>query len=157
MSFGPAPYGATPPPFPGDHPGHGTIAGRHLAMRRAFGKSGALRAAALALALGCLPHAPASADQLGPEPGAGMFNPPPGPMILTRELRRSLSDGKAIITRRSYEIRFAPERGGFRVDGRLVDVDVDVPPRLAPLALLERLRGDDGLFPIHLTTRGLIA
>lgn len=130
-------------------------------MSRGSGKGSTLRAmaraAALALAAATLTPGPARADQLGPEPGAGMFSPPSGAMILTRELRRSLSDGKAIITRRSYEIRIVPERGGFRVDGHLVSVDVDVPPRLMALALLERLRSDDGLFPIHLTTRGLIA
>ena len=86
-----------------------------------------------------------------------MFSPPPGLMILTRALRRSLSDGKEVVTRRSYEIRFVAEAGGFRVDGRLVSVEVEVPPRLAALAAMERARADDGLFPLHLTPRGLIA
>ena len=119
-----------------------------------------LRAMLLGLAtLGAAGVSPshAHADQLGPEPGEGMFSPPPGPMILTRALRRSLSDGKEVVTRRSYEIRFVAEAGGFRVDGRLVSVAVEVPPRLAALAAMERARPDDGLFPLHLTARGLIA
>ena len=74
-----------------------------------------------ALLLAVLPGQSARADQPGPQAGAGMFNPPPSPMLLTRELRRSLSDGKEVISRRSYAVRFTPEAGGgYRVDGRLV-------------------------------------
>ena len=99
----------------------------------------------------------ARAEQAGPEAGTGMFAPPPTPMLLTRELRRSLSDGNEVVSRRSYEVRFVPEAGGYRVDGRLVTVEVEVPPHLEALAALERARSDDGLFPLHLTARGLIA
>ena len=110
-----------------------------------------------ALLLAVLPGQSARADQPGPQAGAGMFNPPPSPMLLTRELRRSLSDGKEVISRRSYAVRFTPEAGGgYRVDGRLVAVDVEVPSHLEALAAVERARGDEGLFPIHLTARGLI-
>ncbi len=112
--------------------------------------------AVLALLL-CLGGQAAVADQAGPDVGAGMFSPPGGPMLLTRELHRSLSDGKQVVSRRSYEVRFVPEAGGFRVDGRLVAVEVEVPPHLEALATLERARGDEGLFPMHLTARGLIA
>jgi hypothetical protein len=115
-----------------------------------------LRAALLALAAITGTGISARADQPGPEAGAGMFSPPAGPMILMRELRRSLSDGNEVVTRRRYEIRFVTEAGGFRVDGRLVSAEAEVPPKLQMLAALERARGDEGLFPIHLTARGMI-
>lgn len=111
---------------------------------------------AVLLALAAVACGVARADQLGPEPGRGMFDPPASPMILTRELRRSLSDGKEIVTRRSYEIHFVTEPGGYRVDGRLLSVDVSVPPRLQALGELERIRSDEGLFPMHVTSRGMI-
>ena len=117
-------------------------------------------AAGLALLLALLLAAPgetARADQPGPEAGAGMFSPPPVPMLLARELHRALSDGKEVVSRRTSEVRFVPEPGGYRVEGRLVAVDVQVPPHLEALAALERARSDEGLFPIHLTPRGLIA
>ena len=124
------------------------------------GRRRGLMAALLAVLLAITPWLPgqiARADQQGPEAGAGMFSPPSVPMLLTRELHHGLSDGNEIISRRTYEVRFVPEVGGFRVDGRLVSVDVVVPPHLEALAALERARSDDGLFPLHLTVRGLIA
>ena len=115
-----------------------------------------LRAVLLALAACASVGTSARADQPGPEAGAGMFSPPATPMILMRELCRSLSDGNQVITRRRYEVRFIAEPGGFRVDGRLVSAEADVPPKLQMLAALERARRDEGLVPIHLTGRGMI-
>lgn len=84
------------------------------------------------------------------------FQPSSAPMLLTRELRRPLGDGNEIVTRRTYEVTFHPVRSGFTVDGRLVDVRVDVPPVLAPIAALERQRPDINLFPMHLDEAGLL-
>ncbi|MCW1401406.1 hypothetical protein OKA06_03315 [Novosphingobium sp. MW5] len=105
-----------------------------------------------ALALAPLPvlHAPAVASD------ARTFTPPEGPLILTRELRRALGRTAEIITRRSYEIRFVPDGAGWRVDGKLVDSEVDAPAELAALAALEKARKDDGLFPLKLDAQGRI-
>lgn len=84
------------------------------------------------------------------------FSPPDGAMILTRTLRRPLSGGAEVTTRRSYEIRFLPEGEGYRVEGRLIDVAVTAPPALQPLAALEMERPDTGLFPMHLDPRGML-
>lgn len=83
------------------------------------------------------------------------FVPPGTPMLLTRTLRRTLHDGKEVLTRRSYEIRFVPDGAGYRIDGTLVDVTVEVPEDLAGLAALERARRDDGLFPMRVYTAGV--
>lgn len=86
----------------------------------------------------------------------GTFNPPAGPVLLTRELRKALSDGKEVVSRRRYAIRFHPNATGYRVEGELVGADVDAPPELAQLADVERTRSDEGLFPLALDRHGLI-
>jgi hypothetical protein len=95
-----------------------------------------------------LPSASAMADAVEP------FQPPAGPMLLTRTTRRPLHDGKEVLARRSYEVRFVRESGGYRLDGKLVEVVVEAPPILQGLAELERQRPDDGLFPMHLDATG---
>ena len=116
-----------------------------------------LGATLLFAALVLVPGQLALADQDGPEPGAGMFSPPPGAMRLTRELHRFLSDGKEVVSRRSYAVRFVAEAGGYRLDGGLVGVDVTVPPHLEALAALEPARSDEGLVTIHQNAPGHIA
>lgn len=87
---------------------------------------------------------------------AASFAPPQSSLVLTRELRRPLADGKEVVTRRSYEIAIVRDDDGYRVDGRLIDVEVDAPPALRGLAALEKARPDDGLFPIQLDRNGQI-
>jgi hypothetical protein len=84
------------------------------------------------------------------------FAPPRAGLILTREVRRPLPDGKEIVSRRSYEIHIVREGDSFRVDGRLVASEVAAPPSLRAFAELERNRPDDGMFPIMLDTQGMI-
>lgn len=92
-----------------------------------------------------------------PQATAGeVFSPPATPMILTRTLRRPLPDGKAVVSQRSYEVRFVPVPNGFRVDGQLIGAAVDAPPALAALAALEQARPDIGLLPILLDVHGRI-
>jgi hypothetical protein len=67
-----------------------------------------------------------------------------------------LHDGKAVVTRRSYRVRFASDGDGFQVDGTLAEVTVEAPPGLEALAALERLRPDPGIFPIRLDAAGAI-
>jgi hypothetical protein len=94
------------------------------------------------------PAAPTEAETTQP------FQPPAGPMLLTRTTRRTLHDGKPIMARRSYEVRFIREGEGYRIDGELVDVAVEVPPQLEAVAELERKRPDEGMFPLHLDASG---
>lgn len=84
------------------------------------------------------------------------FVPPNGPLVLTRTVVRPLSDGKEIVVRRRYEVRFTRLGRGFQVDGHLLDCTVDAPPSLRALAEIERKRPDTGLFPMALDERGQI-
>lgn len=117
-------------------------------MKRQLLRTDLHRGAALALILAC----PVSAGAKAVETAS--FIPPEQPLVLTRELHKPLFDGKAIVSRRRYEIRFSREGAGYRVDGRLIDVEA--PAMLAPLAALERSRLDEGLFPLYLDVHGVI-
>jgi len=77
-------------------------------------------------------------------------------MILTRTLRRELPGGAEIKTQRSYEIRFVAERDGYRIDGRLIDVEVETPPVLRALAAIEKSRPDTGMFLIRTDRQGIL-
>ncbi len=112
--------------------------------------------AAMALATAAAPPPAPSPDPRPPAEAAPAFVPPAAPMLLTRTLRRPLGDGKAVVATRNYEVRFVAEGTGFRLDGKLVNVVVEAPEALRPLADLERTRPDTGLFPILLEADGSI-
>lgn len=80
---------------------------------------------------------------------------PPSQATITRTLWRYLSDGNAIVVTRRYDVTFVPVSEGFRIDGKLVDAEVDAPAELAVLAELERTRADNA-FPITLDRTGRI-
>lgn len=84
------------------------------------------------------------------------FSPPSAPLILTRTVYRTLVDGKELVVTRRYSIRFSRVDDGFRLDGELIDAQVQAPPSLAALAEVERRRADKGLFPALLDESGLI-
>lgn len=84
------------------------------------------------------------------------FAPPATKLLLTRTLVRPLPDGNAIATRRTYEVQITRDGDGYRVDGKLTEAAVDVPPSLADLAEIERRRPDLGMFPIMLDARGMM-
>ena len=84
------------------------------------------------------------------------FVPPAGEMVLARSLIRELSDGQRIVVTRRYTIRFSAVAEGYQIDGELIGVDVDAPPRLASLAELERRRVDPGLFPMRIDRAGIL-
>lgn len=84
------------------------------------------------------------------------FAPPPGPLVMTRTVWRSLSDGKQIVVRRTYAVHFVRDGSGYRLEGQLVEAQVDAPAAIAPLAELERKRPDTGMFPIRLDSRGTV-
>lgn len=82
------------------------------------------------------------------------FSAPDQPVVLTRTLRRAMPDGRELILRRSYSVRFTRENGGYLVEGELVSSEVDAPPALRALAELERNRPEKNLFPIRLDSQG---
>lgn len=84
------------------------------------------------------------------------FSAPDQPVVLTRTVRRALPDGKELVSRRSYAVRFTRENGGYLVEGELVSSDVEAPPALKSLAEIERNRPERNLFPIRLDSHGRI-
>ena len=111
----------------------------------------ALAFAALSVAPPAVAHTLGAADRPVPMPPAPM-----GKFLLVRELHRSLDDGNAIVTRRSYRINILRSGDGYVIDGELVDSVVEAPDKLAPIADLERIRPDIGLFPLRLDAAGRI-
>ena len=107
-------------------------------------------AAAMPVVIASFPLVPAEAS------ASRRFSPPSETMVLTRTLRRSLPGGAEVLTRRSYEIRFVADGGGFRVEGKLIGVEVEAPEELQALAMLERRRPDAEIFPIRLDGQGML-
>jgi hypothetical protein len=95
-------------------------------------------------------------ERFSPGPMRHDFLAPSTPLTLTRELRRALADGKEVVSRRSYEIRFIPDGTGYRIEGVMIAAEVEAPPALAALAALERQRRDVGLFPLQISSDGMI-
>ena len=99
--------------------------------------------------------APAGVFAAPPAPSsASTFKPPEGPVMISRTVVRSLFDGKEVRATRRYLVWFRPEDGGWRLEGELRDVTVDVPPSLEQFAGLERNRAEPGFFPIRLDSTG---
>lgn len=92
----------------------------------------------------------------GPVQEPASFAPLQTRFVLTRTLHSPLADGNEIVTRRSYEVTIAPDGQDYRVEGTLIDCQVEAPPALAMMAELERNRPDTGMFPLHLDSRGLL-
>lgn len=116
------------------------------------GMSGLLCGTAAMLVLAALSSAPPAAAAASYE----VFAPPSAQLVLTRTMLRPLPDGKAVTTRRSYQVRIVPVGSGYRVEGSLLAVNVDAPPSLAALAEIERHRPDEGMFPVMLDAHGII-
>lgn len=100
---------------------------------------------------------PLTAAAGAPASAGSEFSAPTGPLVLTRTLRRPLSDGAEIVSTRSYEVTIVPDEHGYRVEGRLLSTEVTAPASLAALAEIERKRADSGLFPLRLDRNGMIA
>lgn len=81
---------------------------------------------------------------------------PTAPVILKRELERSLGGGGAVAVTRIWECRFAVMPEGARIDARQIDVSVSAPAGLSALAEIERRRDVAGLFPMRLDRAGII-
>ncbi len=112
--------------------------------------------AALVPAIAVAATSETHAREAGAGAPAAAFKPPEGPLVLTRVLERSLPDGKAIVSRRSYAVRFLRDGDGYRLDGSLLSVSVEVPDVLEALADLERRRPDTGLFPMRIDVAGTL-
>ncbi|NBW74266.1 MAG: hypothetical protein EBR34_00535 [Sphingomonadaceae bacterium] len=82
------------------------------------------------------------------------FAPPEDPVMISRTVVRSLFDGKEVRATRRYLVWFRPEADGWRIEGELRDVIVEVPPALEQFAGLERNRTEPGFFPILLDSSG---
>jgi hypothetical protein len=98
----------------------------------------------------------ASPQATAAEPADPHFAAPSDPVVLTRVVRRGLPDGKEVVSRRTYSVRFSRDGDGFLVEGELISSEVDMPPSLSAFAEIERARPDLGLFPIHLDANGRI-
>jgi hypothetical protein len=99
--------------------------------------------------------APAAVGQAAPAaPAVVAFKPPEGPVMISRTVVRSLIDGKEVRATRRYLVWFRPEEGGWRLEGELRGVTVEVPPSLEQFAGLERNRAEPGFFPIRLDAAG---
>lgn len=85
-----------------------------------------------------------------------LFAPPATPMRLSRALVRDLPDGAEIAIKRSWTVIFTPAPGGFTLSGQQTSVEVDTPPTLEFLAQIEQERIETGLFPITLSSGGMI-
>lgn len=77
-------------------------------------------------------------------------------MTISRTVIRELSDGKQIKVTRRYAVQFEAEEGGYRLNGKLIDVKVEVPEIISGLAEIERKRDDSDMFPIHVDAQGAI-
>lgn len=99
--------------------------------------------------------APAAVAQAAPPaPALVAFKPPEGPVMISRTVVRSLVDGKEVRATRRYLVWFRAEASGWRLEGELRDVTVEVPPSLEQFAELERNRAEPGFFPIRLDAAG---
>lgn len=76
--------------------------------------------------------------------------------MISRTIVRSLVDGKEVRATRRYLVWFRREADGWRIDGELRDVAVEVPPLLEQFAEIERNRVEPGFFPIVLDLAGKV-
>ena len=86
----------------------------------------------------------------------GSFPAPVGPMQLSREIHRSLADGRELVVTRHYRVTFRPNAQGFVIEGEWRGTDVQAPERLAALADMEKARADRTTFPMQLDRTGMI-
>lgn len=100
--------------------------------------------------------APAAMAQSAPAANSSVaaFSPPSGPVLISRTVVRSLFDDKEVRATRRYLVWFRPDPTGWRLEGELREVIVEVPPSLEQFAGLERNRVEPGFFPILLDTAG---
>ena len=98
--------------------------------------------------------AAAGAQGVADAPPLAAFTPPEGPVLITRTVERSLVDGKEVRATRHYLVSFHRDPDGWRLEGALREVRVDVPPLLEQFAALERNRAESSLFPLHLDPSG---
>lgn len=113
--------------------------------RRAFIGSGAI--------LGC-----AGSMALWPRKALALARVPipEGPMRLLRRLERSLIGGDQLIVTREWRVEFRGEGDAIAIGGIQIDAQVDAPASLAALAAIEQSRSTDTMWPIMLSSDGMI-
>jgi hypothetical protein len=82
--------------------------------------------------------------------------PPTGSWGLSRIIERELGDGSFITVQRDWKLSFVQIGQGVQINGHQTGVDVAAPERLAALAQLEKERIVGDLFPLTLSSAGLI-
>ncbi|MEM6857145.1 MAG: hypothetical protein AAF559_04665 [Pseudomonadota bacterium] len=92
----------------------------------------------------------------GPARAAAEVTSPTSPMLLTRRLSRGLRDGKAVIVTRQWRLEFSQEGRGVSITGEQTAVSVDAPEALAQLAQIEEQRSTADMFPMLLSSEGVI-
>ncbi|MFN9378136.1 MAG: hypothetical protein ACK564_14095, partial [Novosphingobium sp.] len=88
------------------------------------------------LLAGIAAMAPATMVQAVPAARSAVaaFTPPEGPVLISRTVVRSLFDGKEVRATRRYLVWFRPDPAGWRLEGELREVIVEVPPSLEQFA-----------------------
>ncbi len=81
---------------------------------------------------------------------------PDGPMVLSRTLERSLSDGASIAVSRSWQVEFESQGRAVAINGMQVHVEVAAPDNLARLAEIEKARSTADMWPILLSENGRV-
>ncbi|MFU7527066.1 hypothetical protein [Qipengyuania sp. ASV99] len=113
--------------------------------RRAVIRSGVI--------LGC-----AGAVALWPRRGVAMARVPipERPMRLLRRLERSLIGTERLIVTREWRVEFRDEGDVIAIGGVQIDAQVAAPESLAPLAAIEQSRSTADMWPIMLSSEGMI-
>lgn len=93
---------------------------------------------------------PLTALAMGPVPI------PKRPMRLLRRLERSLTGGERLIVIREWRVDFREEGGAITIGGVQIDAQVAAPASLASLAAIEQSRSTADMWPIMLSSDGMI-
>lgn len=88
--------------------------------------------------------------------GVARFAPPHVPMLFKSRIWHDLGNDVALITQRTFEVRFTPVSEGYRLEGTQVASEIDAPEELAPLAEIWRRTPLTTLFPFSVDIDGFV-
>lgn len=81
---------------------------------------------------------------------------PRRPLRFSRLIEHRFHNNVRLSVFRSWGVLFEYQNNGIGIKGEQIDVAVDAPPSLDSLALAEKNRSTNGLWPIRLSSNGLI-
>lgn len=81
---------------------------------------------------------------------------PEAPLRLSREITMVFHNGTQLTVFRSWTVQFRREQEGSNVFGEIAEVAIECSPQLAALADYEAERRTDGMWPVRLSSGGLI-